>query len=104
MRSSSHCGHPSVENANFTLFVTLVLGDSLREFVTRALVLISGFGEADSGLSVGEHARHNRLQGFDNQRVQTELARERQVLMVLESAPEICELNRVDWPRDSAIL
>ena len=65
------------------LFATFVLRDSLRQLVTRTLILIAGFGETNRSLRIGEDSRNNRLQLVINQRVQAVPARERQVQMVL---------------------
>src|SRR2546422_3917556 len=85
-------------------FSILVLCDSLREAVSRALILIARLGEANRTLSIGEYPRNNRLQLVTNQRVQTELPSKRQVQMVLQAAPKVCELNGTNRSRDTTVL
>src|SRR6266446_3663461 len=86
------------------LFAILVLSDSLRQGVTRALILIACLGEADPDLSIGEYLRNYRLQFVINQRVQTEPARQRQVQMVLQATPEVCELNGINRSSYTTVL
>src|SRR5437667_3872444 len=81
-----------------------MLGYRLCELVTRSLVLIARFGKANLALRVREHAWNNRLQFFIHQRGQTQLPRERQVLMVLKTPSQISELHRVNRSGDSPIL
>ena len=62
-------------HSGYLLSATLALPNSLRQFVTHTLILIARLGEANRSLSIGKHARRNRLQRFVNKLVQTELAR-----------------------------
>src|SRR6185503_19487409 len=81
-----------------------MLRNSLRQFVTRAFKLIACFGETDLVPGIGEDPRNNRLQLFINQLVQAQPARERQVKMVLQTAPKVCQLNGIDRSGDTSIL
>src|SRR6266545_1500466 len=91
-------------SSGLLLFAILLLCDSVRETISGALVLIARVGEADRALSVGEDTRNNCLQDFVDQRVQAELARHGQVLMVLQAAPKVCELNGINRSRDTTVL
>ena len=86
------------------LLAILVLCDSLRETVTRALVLVARLSKPDCTLSIGEDTRNNRLQFVINQRVQTKPACECQVEMILQATPKICELNGVNRSRYATVL
>ncbi len=77
---------------------------SVRELHPRGFIRITGFGKADALAGVGEHARDDRAQDLAHHLVETESTRERQVLMILQTAPEIRQLNRRNRTRHAAIL
>src|SRR6266705_2429591 len=70
-------------------------GNGSRQLVSLRFVSISRLAKTDRRvcLNIREHARHNRLEDFINQRVEAELASHRQVLVILQAAAEIGELN-----------
>src|SRR6266480_2580124 len=70
-------------------------GNGSRQLVSRRFVSISRLAETDRRvcLNIRKHARHNRLEDFINQPVEAELASHRQVLVILQAAAEIGELN-----------
>ena len=68
--------------------------DGARQLHSGRLVRVAGLREADAVAGIGEDARHDRGDHLAHQGVQSETTGERQVLVVLQSAPEVGELDR----------
>src|SRR5262245_33304994 len=78
--------------------------DGFGQLVARRFKGVARFRKADLIAGVGKNAWRNRSQrGFDFG-VQPQLARHRQVQVILQPAPQIRELHGGDRPGDAAIL
>src|SRR6266550_5780436 len=79
-------------------------GNGSRQLVSRGFISITPLAETDGRacLNIGKHARHDSLKNFINQLVETKPASHRQVLVILQAAAEIGELNGRARPGDAS--
>ena len=76
------------------------------ELISGSLVYVSCLAEADRRvcLNIGKHPRHYRLEHLIDQRVEPQFASQRQILMILQAASKVCQLNRRAGPANTPVF